>query len=91
MRCLAAISDSIGEMKRLFVRPAFRGRGIARKLIEKAISEGRAIGFETIRLDTLAAMSVATRLYESVGFVRCAPYYDTPLADTIFMELKPKG
>jgi ribosomal protein S18 acetylase RimI-like enzyme len=78
-------------MKRLFVRPAFRGQGIARRLAEKLIAESRARRFESIRLDTLPAMSAATRLYQSLGFVACAAYYETPLLDTIFMELKLKG
>jgi putative acetyltransferase len=88
---LRPISQSVGEMKRLFVRPAFRGQGIARNLAEKLIAESRTIGFQSIRLDTLPAMSAATRLYRSLGFVRCAAYYETPLQDTIFMELKLKG
>jgi GNAT superfamily N-acetyltransferase len=85
---LRPISKIVGEMKRLYVKPAFRNQGIGRKLAERIIAEGRVIGFEIIRLDTLPIMSAATRLYESVGFVPCAPYYDTPLQDTIFMELK---
>jgi ribosomal protein S18 acetylase RimI-like enzyme len=85
---LRPISESVGEMKRLFVRPAFRGQGIARKLTEKIVAESRAIGFQSIRLDTLPEMSTATRLYQSLGFVQCAAYYETPLQDTIFMELQ---
>jgi putative acetyltransferase len=88
---LRPISDSVGEMKRLFVRPAFRGQGIGRKLAEQIVVEGRTIGFAVIRLDTLPAMNTATRLYASLGFVRCAPYYDTPLQETIFMELNLGG
>lgn len=85
---LRPISHTVGEMKRLYVKPALRGQGIGRKLAETIIAEGRAIGFEIIRLDTLPIMSAATRLYESFGFVRCAAYYGTPLQDTIFMELR---
>jgi putative acetyltransferase len=84
---LRPIADTIGEMKRLFVRPAFRGQGIGRKLAECIIAEGRGIGYQRIRLDTLPVLSAATRLYESMGFARCAPYYDTPLPETTFMEL----
>jgi GNAT superfamily N-acetyltransferase len=76
---LRPISETVGEVKRLFVKPAFRGQGMARKLVEKAITEGRGIGFQSIRLDTLPVMGAATRLYESTGFVCCAPYYDTPV------------
>ncbi len=85
---LRPISDTVGEMKRLFVRPAFRGQGIGRMLADQIIVEGRTIGFTTIRLDTLPMMKEATRLYHSLGFVRRAAYYDTPLPDTIFMELQ---
>ena len=85
---LRSLDGRICEMKRLFVRPAFRGQGIGRLLAEKIIAEARAIGYATIKLDTLPSMLAATRLYESLGFVRCGAYYDTPLANTIFMELK---
>jgi len=76
------------EMKRLFVRPAFRGQGIGRCLAKRAVEEARAIGYCMMKLDTLPAMGNAIKLYEELGFVRCGAYYDTPLADTIFMELK---
>ena len=55
------------------------------------VVEGRTIGFAVIRLDTLPAMDTATRLYASLGFVRCAAYYETPLQDTIFLELNLGG
>jgi ribosomal protein S18 acetylase RimI-like enzyme len=76
------------EMKRLFVRPAFRGRGVGRKLAETIIAEARMIGYATLRLDTLPRMQSATALYESLGFTRVPAYYATPLAGAIFMELK---
>jgi N-acetylglutamate synthase-like GNAT family acetyltransferase len=88
---LRPISDTIGEMKRLFVRPMFRGQGIGRRLAERIIAEARGIGFQRMRLDTLPILSAATRLYESLGFVRCAPYYDTPLPEITFMELRLEG
>jgi putative acetyltransferase len=83
---LRPINETICEMKRLFVRPAFRGRGIGRELVDAIIREAREISYETMRLDTLHTMSAATRLYESVGFVHRTPYYETPLVHTIFME-----
>jgi GNAT superfamily N-acetyltransferase len=76
------------EMKRLFVRPDFRGQGLGLLLAERLIGEARAIGYQTMRLDTLPAMQSAIRLYEALGFVRCAAYYETPLPDTVFMELR---
>jgi GNAT superfamily N-acetyltransferase len=75
-------------MKRLFVRPAFRGQRLGRWLAERAIQEARLVGYTTMRLDTLPRMQSAIRLYEALGFVRCAAYYDTPLPDTVFMELQ---
>ncbi len=85
---LRPIADTIGEIKRLFVRSTFRRQGIGRRLAESIIAEGRGMGYQRIRLDTLPVLSAATRLYESLGFVRCAPYYGTPLQETIFMELR---
>jgi putative acetyltransferase len=85
---LRPLGDGACEMKRLFVRPAFRGQGIGKLLAERIVEEARAIGYRTIRLDTLPHMQAAIRLYEELGFVRCAAYYETPLPDTVFMELQ---
>jgi GNAT superfamily N-acetyltransferase len=87
---LRSLSASTCEMKRLFVRPAFRGRGIGKGLVDAVIYEALAIGYATMRLDTLPTMTAATQLYESAGFIRRTPYYDTPLAETVFME-RPLG
>jgi putative acetyltransferase len=78
----------ICEMKRLFVSPAFRGRGLGKRLVEGIVAEARAIGYRKMRLDTLPSMAAAIRLYETLGFGRCVPYYATPLPDTVFMELR---
>ena len=83
---LRRLAESVCEMKRLFVRPAFRGRGIAKELVSAIIREAVAIGYTTMRLDTLPTMTAATTLYESAGFIRRGPYYETPLVDTNFME-----
>jgi ribosomal protein S18 acetylase RimI-like enzyme len=83
---LRPLSMSVCEMKRLYVRPAFRGQGLAKQMAEMIIAEAAQLGYSTMRLDTLPHMVAATRLYESLGFVPCAPYYNTPLQDTIFME-----
>ena len=85
---LRPLEDGACEMKRLFVRSGFRGQGIGKLLAQRIVAEARAIGYRTMRLDTLPAMQAAIRLYEALGFVRCAPYYDTPLPDTVFMELQ---
>jgi GNAT superfamily N-acetyltransferase len=76
------------EMKRLFVRPALRGRGWGRALAQRVVAEAKEIGYRTMRLDTLPSMLGAIRVYESLGFVRRPAYYDTPLPETVFMELQ---
>jgi putative acetyltransferase len=83
---LRPIGEAGCEMKRLFVRSAYRRHGLGRTLAERLITEAQEIGYSTMRLDTLAFMHDAIRLYEALGFVRRSAYYDTPLPDTIFME-----
>jgi putative acetyltransferase len=79
---------SVCEMKRLFIRPAYRGHGLGRRLASQAISEARAAGYSAMLLDTLPSMRDAIHLYQSLGFVTRAAYYETPLEDTVFMELR---
>ena len=88
--CVAVrpLAENVCEMKRLFVRPAFRGQGLGRELAEKSVTEARAIGYSLMRLDTLPRIKEALQLYESMGFSKCPAYYNTPLAETIFLELK---
>jgi GNAT superfamily N-acetyltransferase len=83
---LRPMSHEICEMKRLFVRPAYRGCGLGRRLAEAIIREAKQIGYVTMRLDTIPSLDTATHLYESLGFIRRDAYYDTPVAETIFME-----
>jgi putative acetyltransferase len=76
------------EMKRLFVRPEYRDRGLGRVLVEAVIEEARKIGYTHMRLDTMAGrMDRAIELYRSIGFVEIEPYYNTPVDTTKFMEL----
>jgi GNAT superfamily N-acetyltransferase len=84
---LRPIAESVCEMKRLYVRPAFRGQGIGMRLAGWIVAEARRIGYTRMRLDTLPSMGTAKSLYESLGFERCQAYYETPLSGTIFMEL----
>ena len=85
---LRPLTIDVCEMKRLFVRSAFRGRGLGRLLAERVLQEARLIGYTAMKLDTLPVMQEAIRLYEALGFVRCPAYYQTPLKGTIFMELQ---
>jgi len=85
---LRKLEDGIGEMKRLWVRPAFRGLRLGRRLAEAVLSEARVAGYGAVRLDTLPAMREAQALYVSLGFVDIPPYNDHPIEGTRFMEAR---
>ena len=86
---LRQLSERTCEMKRLFVRDMFRGKGIGRLLIETIIQKAKEIGYERMLLDTLPPrMNDAIALYRSIGFKEIAPYYDNPVEGAIFMELR---
>ena len=85
---LRKLDDKTCEMKRLFVRPGFRGLSLGRQLVNAIVSEARVIGYKTMRLDTMPGrMDTAIALYQHIGFKEIAPYYDSPVAGTKFMEL----
>ena len=86
---LRKIGEGICEMKRLFVRDTFRGKGIGRALIDFIILRAKEIGYERMRLDTLPPqMNDAIGLYRSFGFKEIEPYYENPVPGAKFMELK---
>jgi GNAT superfamily N-acetyltransferase len=86
---LRKLSDGTCEMKRLFVREKFRGKGIGRLLIDTIIRNAQEIGYERMFLDTLPpTMNDAIALYRSIGFNEIPPYYDNPVPGAIFMALR---
>ena len=76
------------ELKRLFVRPAYRGLGLGRRLAETLVDDARCLGYTTVRLDTLASMASARRLYGALGFVETPPYYPNSVPGTRFLMLR---
>jgi putative acetyltransferase len=83
---LRQIGDGICEMKRLYVRPAFRSKGIGRALATAVLEEARRIGYKRIRLDTV--LEPAKGLYRSLGFREIPPYQHVPIEGVVFMELE---
>jgi putative acetyltransferase len=88
---LRPLADGAAEIKRLYVRAAFRGMGIGRTLAECVIDEARSLGYRALKLDTLPAMNEAQRLYAELGFVDTAPYNDNPVDGVRFLALDLAG
>ena len=82
------ISIGVAELKRMWVRPTARRRGVGRWLADRAIAEARAMGYRSVRLDTISDVrSEANHLYKSLGFDDVSPYQTNPLPAARFMEL----
>jgi ribosomal protein S18 acetylase RimI-like enzyme len=88
---LRKIDSSTCEMKRLYVRPEFRGRGMGRSLAIAVIREAIKIGYSSMKLDTVPSMKEAIPLYQSLGFREIKPYRLNPIENAIYMELDLKN
>ncbi len=85
---LHRLGPGICEIKRLYLRPQFRGKGLGRVLAETMIAEGRAMGCRKIRLDTVApVMPNAVAMYRRLGFKEIEPYRPNPMGGALYMEL----
>lgn len=83
---LKDLGGGVCEMKRLFVRDAFKGAGLGRQLSEELIKDAKAQGFRAMRLDTLPRLEAAIALYRKLGFKEIPPYYHNPVPGVVYFE-----
>jgi len=83
---LRKLSEGICEMKRLYIRSEARKLNLGRRVAERLVERAAALGYQAMRLDTLADMTAAQKLYRSLGFREIAAYYSNPLSNSVYME-----
>lgn len=88
---LKPLDEKRCEMKRLFVKPQFRGRKIAEQLVKTIIEDAKEIGYKEMYLDTLPFLKGAILLYEKLGFIETDCYNNSPIENTIYMKLTLKN
>ena len=88
---LRDLGEGMCEMKRLYIRPGFRGAGIGRALAEEIVRIAVSEGYGKMRLDTLASMKPAISLYKSMGFREIEPYRFNPICGAVYLELNLGG
>ena len=91
MRGLRPAGGASAELKRVYVRPEFRGRRLGRRLTLAALRAASRLGYRRVVLDTLPKMSAAIRLYRSLGFIEIPPYWDHPVPGAIFFAKRLKS
>ncbi len=85
------ISDAIGELKRMYVKPGNQKKGIGRELLFQAVELAKGCSYQLLRLDTLNYMDAAIQLYKSAGFYEIPAYYPNPIPTAIYFEKKLEG
>jgi putative acetyltransferase len=88
--CIAMrpLTDNRTEMKRLYVRPQYRGHNLGQKLTQTVLAAAKSLGYRDLCLDTLPSMEKAIDLYRTIGFEEIAPYYENPVSGAMFFKIQ---